>query len=99
MPVRPRSTQCSPPHAHALDRLAPGAHALGRRARQAGADQLDHLIDGEAMASIVAFRAASGAAAGEQLERAAAVCLLKTSSAAEILVITDPNANRNKIEI
>jgi hypothetical protein len=50
-------------------------------------------------ASIVAFRAASGAAAGEQLERAAAVCLLKTSSAAEILVITDPNANRNKIEI
>ena len=49
MPVRPRSTQCSPPHAHDLDRLAPGAHALGRRARQAGADPLDHLIDGEAM--------------------------------------------------
>src|SRR5262249_29998595 len=27
------------------------------------------------------------------------LCLLKTSSAAEILVITDPNADRNKIEI
>ena len=27
------------------------------------------------------------------------VCLLKTSSAAEIVVITDPNADRNKIEI
>ena len=27
------------------------------------------------------------------------LCLLKTSSAAEILVITDPNAHRNKIEI
>src|SRR5262245_8867557 len=29
----------------------------------------------------------------------APLCLLKTSSAAEILVITDPNADRNKIEI
>ena len=27
------------------------------------------------------------------------LCLLKTSSAAEILVITDPNADRNEIEI
>ena len=27
------------------------------------------------------------------------LCLRKTSSAAEILVITDPNADRNKIEI
>jgi hypothetical protein len=27
------------------------------------------------------------------------LCLLKTSSAAEILVMTDPNADRNKIEI
>jgi hypothetical protein len=32
-------------------------------------------------------------------EAAKALCLLKTSSAAEILVITDPNADRNKIEI
>jgi len=27
------------------------------------------------------------------------LCLVKTSSAAEIFVITDPNAGRNKIEI
>jgi hypothetical protein len=27
------------------------------------------------------------------------LCLVKTSSAAEIFVVTDPNADRNKIEI
>src|SRR5262249_60497274 len=61
-------------HPRYLDRLAACDHAFGMRARQASADQLDHLIDREAMGEHYRL-GASVAGHGEQFERPTAIRL------------------------